>query len=85
MSHRNCRSGRSARPGRESRPGTGLLRDRLEGRAGIAEDGTLKSNDPLKQKNEVLRDRICKLSAASLRISASLDLDTILSEVVDSA
>ena len=34
---------------------------------------------------EVLRDRISKLSAASLRISASLDLDTVLSEVVESA
>ena len=41
--------------------------------------------DALKQEIEVLRDRISKLSAASLRISASLDLDTILSEVVESA
>ena len=37
------------------------------------------------QEIEVLRDRISKLSAASLRISASLDLDTVLSEVVESA
>ena len=33
----------------------------------------------------MLRDRVSKLSAASLRISASLDLDTVLSEVVESA
>ena len=34
---------------------------------------------------EALRRRISVLSAASLRISASLDLDTVLHEVVDSA
>ena len=51
----------------------------------MADDGTLTSTDRLKQENAVLRDRISKLSAASLRISASLDLDMILSEVVDSA
>ena len=33
----------------------------------------------------MLRARIAKLSTASLRISASLDLDTVLSEVVESA
>ena len=33
----------------------------------------------------MLRERIAKLSTASLRISASLDLDTVLSEVVESA
>ncbi len=34
---------------------------------------------------EALRDRISKLSAASLRISSSLDLNTVLREVVESA
>ena len=34
---------------------------------------------------EALRRRISVLSAASLRISASIDLDTVLHEVVDSA
>ena len=34
---------------------------------------------------EALRARISALSAASLRISASLDLDTVLNEVVESA
>ena len=44
-------------------------------------------NDPdgLRQENAALRGRISALSAAILRISASLDLDTVLREVVDSA
>ena len=45
----------------------------------------MKSRDELKQEIEALRDRISKLSAASLRISASLELDTVLSEIVESA
>ena len=45
----------------------------------------LKSRDELMQEIEVLRDRISKLSAASLRISASLDLDVVLTEIVESA
>ena len=42
------------------------------------------SDDHRKQIDE-LRDRISRLSAASVRISASLDLGTVLREVVDSA
>ena len=45
----------------------------------------MKRPDELKRENEMLRDRISRLNAASLRISASLDLDTVLSEVVESA
>ena len=45
----------------------------------------MKSPDELRRQNEVLRDRIARLSAAVLRISASLDLGTVLHEVVDSA
>ena len=45
----------------------------------------MKSRDELLHEIEGLRDRISKLSAASLRISASLDLDTVLTEVVESA
>ena len=45
----------------------------------------MASPNELKRENEILRDRISKLTAASLRISASLDLDTVLSEVVESA
>ena len=41
--------------------------------------------DELRQENAALRERISKLSAAILRISASLDLDTVLREIVDSA
>ena len=48
-------------------------------------DLELKSRDELMQEIAMLRDRIAKLSAASLRISASLDLDTVLSEAVESA
>ena len=39
----------------------------------------------LRRENEALRARIAALSAASLRISASLDLETVLNEIVDSA
>ena len=41
--------------------------------------------DDLRRENEALRDRIAKLSAAVLRISASLDLDTVLNEIVETA
>ena len=41
--------------------------------------------DELRRENAVLRERISALNAAILRISASLDLDTVLREVVDSA
>ena len=41
--------------------------------------------DDLKRENEALRARIATLSAAILRIGASLDLDTVLREVVDGA
>ena len=45
----------------------------------------MNSSDELRQENAALRERITRLSAAILRISASLDLDTVLNEVVDSA
>ena len=45
----------------------------------------MKSPDEPMQEIELLRDRISRLSAASLRISASLDLGTVLREVVESA
>ena len=45
----------------------------------------MKSPDELRRENEALGDRISRLSAAILRISASLDLTTVLHEVVDSA
>ena len=45
----------------------------------------MKSSDKLKRENAALRDRIARLSAAILRISASLDVHTVLHEVVESA
>ncbi len=45
----------------------------------------MKSPDELHRENETLRERISRLSAASVRISASLDLNTVLQEIVDSA
>ncbi len=39
----------------------------------------------LRREIEALRERVSRLSAAVLRASASLDLDTVLKEVVDSA
>ena len=45
---------------------------------------TQESNDR-DDKNPEGRDRLSRLSQASLRINESLDLDTVLQEVVDSA
>ena len=39
----------------------------------------------LQRRIEALQERVSRLSAAVLRISASLDLDTVLQEAVDSA
>ena len=44
-----------------------------------------KSNHELLQKIGALQDRFSRLHSAGLRISASLDLDTVLPEIVDSA
>ena len=45
----------------------------------------MKSPEELDRENQALRERISRLSAASVRISASLDLNTVLYEIVDSA
>ena len=45
----------------------------------------MKGPDELRRENEALGDRISRLSAAILRISASLDVTTVLHEVVDNA
>ncbi len=42
-------------------------------------------NDERDQRIETLRNRLAKLSEASLRINESLDLDTVLQEILDSA
>ena len=44
-----------------------------------------KDPDELHRQNKALRERHSRLSRALVRISASLDLDTVLREVVDSA
>ena len=46
---------------------------------------TPQEADKLRRDVETLRDRLSRLSEAGLRISESLDLDTVLHEVVDSA
>ena len=45
----------------------------------------MKSPGELDRENESLRECISQLSAASVRINASLDLNTVLQEIVDSA
>ena len=46
---------------------------------------TLEEATMLRRENEALRERLSGLSEASLRISRSLDLDTVLQGVIDSA
>ncbi len=45
----------------------------------------MKEADRLRRENETLRARLARLSEVSLRVTASLDLDTVLQEVVDGA
>ena len=45
----------------------------------------MTNNDEIVRENEALRKRVSQLSAAILRINASLDVDTVLQEAVDSA
>ena len=45
----------------------------------------MTSNDDLTREIQALRERISVLSAASLRVGSSLDLDTVLREIAESA
>ncbi len=45
----------------------------------------MERRDDLKQENEDLRERLSRLSEASLRINESLDFDDVLQGVLDSA
>ena len=51
----------------------------------LRKDGRLNSPDAPKQEYAALRERVSTLNAAFLRIGATLDLDTVLKEVVDGA
>lgn len=53
--------------------------------SGIGRGWPLTSAGELRRENEARRDRITRLSAAVLRINASLDLDTVLREVIEGA
>ena len=48
-------------------------------------DALQREHDALRRENEALRDRISRLNEAVLRVCGSLDLSTVLREVVDSA
>ena len=45
----------------------------------------MKNSDELERENEALRDRLSRLSQASLRINESLDFETVLQGALDSA
>ena len=45
----------------------------------------MKAADDLQREIETLREHISRLSAASVRISSSLDVETVLREIIDSA
>ena len=45
----------------------------------------MPESDDLKRENEARRERSATLNAAILRINATLDLDTVLDEVVENA
>ena len=45
----------------------------------------MKNTDERDQQTEAPRNRLSKLSEASLRINESLDLDTVLQKILDSA
>ena len=45
----------------------------------------MNREDELLQENQALRDRLSRLSEASVHISESLDVDVVLQEVIDNA
>ena len=71
-------------PAESPRPGRSRARSRHTDSA-PRRGAAVSAADELHRENEALRARIAALSAASLRISASLDLETVLNEVAESA
>ena len=45
----------------------------------------MTQSSDLERENQALRERLSRLSEASLRINESLEFDTVLQEVLDSA
>ena len=70
-------------------PGVGRLGASSQGSRGepqVGREQMVRENpDELRRRIEALDERVSQLSAALLRISSSLDLDTVLAEVVESA
>ena len=71
---------------RDSKPEPPLGWHRTTSRISVRgqNQGGFRSREELYCRNEVLGDRISRLDAASLQSSASLDLTTVLSELVES-
>ena len=44
----------------------------------------MRNAGELERENQALRDRLSRLSQASLRINESMDFETVLQDVVDS-
>ena len=65
-------------------PGPRIVRPRQDNSA-PGRSVPVRAPDELRRENAALRARITALSEASLRIGASLDLETVLHEVVDNA
>ena len=78
-----CKAWRILNPAPPCEPTPGADESGLA--AGFGEVEPLENSDELRREVELLRDRISRLTAASLRISASLDVDTVLREIVDGA
>ena len=68
-------------------PGNGAVRDCVmdNGDRHRTEAETMNREDERDREIQALRDRLFRLSEASLRINESLDLDTVLQNILDSA
>ena len=69
------------RPGRAGR----VSNQAAAGGLGAGQGGKMNQSEEREREIAELRDRLSRLSAASLRINESLDFDTVLQGVLDSA